>query len=145
MTNNDKWWDDMGGKVKHKHNLLWNYTTDALPKLFYPKEVSTKAAPRILVFQNFGYYAIFAAEDRVRGKVQMTSPLKLNSKFTPHPSKKCILLGRIVNFQTQWESIRCVISWKGLIVVWCVQGHLKVIRCISDFYMLRHIRRNVWS
>ena len=105
----------MGGK---NSNTIFSgkFTTDALPKLLYSKEVFTKAAQRIVipVCQILDYMLFFSlTEGRMKVKVQATSPLKLNSKFTPIPSKKCTLLGRvsakvnsIVNFQTQWEIIR---------------------------------------
>ncbi len=123
MTNNDECWEDMGGKVS---NTIVSKTTQKMhTQTFYtPTNCLYQYCTKNWCFKFWivCFFSFSLTDERMRRKVQTTSTLKLNSKFTPNPRTKRILLGRvsakvnrIVNFQTHWEIIRYAISWKGLV------------------------------
>ena len=128
-----------------KHNLLWKYATDALPKLLYSNEVSRPKLHNDLRYFKFGiicYFFVFVNRGPYDRKLNRTPPPR------PNPQYKCILLGR-VGYLPQLTQLRTFklnaklqdVQYPGRADrnLVCVQGHPKVIRYISDYYKLRHI------
>ena len=135
-----------------KHILLWKYKTDALPTLLYSKEVCLPQLHKELWYFKFWITCCFFFRFRQQRTVweeslneisseikQQIHPQPRQKLYTPREGLFSAKVNRIGNFQTQWEIIRCAISWKGLAIVWCIQGYSKVVRCISVFTSLEHI------